>query len=141
MNVKMDYQPALDALGAMINELPANLESRQDELAKQWGKILKAEVVKALPVGTRSEANYDGSEPHTHMAKDVKVSVKTRDGVTSVTVSGGKNTAYKWHMLDSGTHPGTGKGTRATHFVRRATEAAAPQCEELIDKLLKEVLK
>lgn len=92
---------------------------------KAIGNAVKAEAEKLLtPMSKR---------PHVHMAKDVKVSVKYKEGLVSCIVGGGKETGYKWHMLDSGTrNPDGSIHTPATNFVSKALKNAEPAIEKIL---------
>lgn len=93
---------------------------------KDVGNAIKKEAVKLLKLSDRQ---------HVHMAKDVKVHVQYKAGLVSCIVGGGKETGYKWHMLDSGTYNPNGTvHTKATGFVGQALKNAGPEIEKILSE-------
>ena len=57
-----------------------------------------------------------------------------------MTIHGGKNTGYKWHMLDDGTrNPDGTVHTPALHFTDRASKAAEAKIDRMVDELERKV--
>ena len=136
MNVKIDYEPTLGALVADVLRCEKLAETEQEACLKEIGKVIKEEVKALLP---------KSDEGHKHMRDDIKVPIegkKKKTGITGVTVHGGTETAYKWHMLDDGTrNPDGTVHTKATHFTSKAMKAATPRIEQLINELERKVVK
>lgn len=135
MKIEMkDFQPALADIAEMILAMPAALEQDQEKAFKDIGQAIKKHVQNEMPRGAEDGINYDGSTPYKHMADDVKVTLQgKKTGEYAVVVHGGKKTAYKWHMLDSGTrNPDGTQHTPATHF----TSIALAKSQQDIDEVL-----
>lgn len=134
MNVNMDYKGALDGIVADVLRCGKLVEEEQQTLLKNVGETLKKEVREALP---------KSHEDHKHMSSDIKVTIngkKKKTGVMGVSVHGGKETAYKWHMLDDGTRdPNGAVHTPATHFTQKAMQAATPKIEQEVDNMIRRV--
>lgn len=97
---------------------------------KQIGNVIKAEVIKLLKVSDKK---------HVHMADDVKVHISNKSGLISCVVGGGKETGYKWHMLDSGTrNPNGTVHTPATNFVSKALKNSESEIEKILTQAEKE---
>ena len=142
MRVDFEYQRPLDEIVAEVLRMDTIMEDEQAELMSEIGKEIKKEVKNILP---KSDSTSDGYQTGTykHMRDDIKVTVqgkKKKTGITGVTVHGGKNTAYKWHLLDDGTrNPDGSVHTPAIHFTSKARQAAAPRIEQLINDLERKV--
>ena len=139
MTVDLEYKDALNDMLQDVLRSEKILESEQQEIMEKAGKIIKKNVVDTLP-----QSDMTGSE-YKHMKKDVKVTVsgkKKKTGITGVTVHGGKQTGYKWHMLDSGTrNPNGTVHTPATHFVSKSLKEAEPEIETMINELQRRIVE
>lgn len=136
MKVDFAYEQPLDEIVTEVLRMETILESEQAELMAAIGKEIKKEVRNVLP-----KSNEDAK----HMRDDIKVTVqgkKAKTGITGVTVHGGKETAFKWHLLDDGTrNPDGSVHTPALHFTSKAMQAATPRIEQLINDLERSVTK
>ena len=136
MKVDFAYEQPLDEIVTEVLRMETILESEQAELMTAIGKEIKKEVRNVLP-----KSNEDAK----HMRDDIKVTVqgkKAKTGITGVTVHGGKETAFKWHLLDDGTrNPDGSVHTPALHFTSKAMQAATPRIEQLINDLERKVTK
>ena len=134
MKVDFNYEQPLDEIVAGILRMENVMESEQENLMSEIGKEIKKHVKDALPKSDKD---------HKHMRDDVKVTIngkKKKTGVTGVSVHGGKDTAYKWHMLDDGTrNPDGTVHTEAHHFTKKAMEESMPRIETLINELERRV--
>ena len=141
MNINIDTKP-LDEIVADVLRMENIMESEQETLMSDIGKEIKKQVIKILP---KSDSTNDGYQTgiYKHMGDDVKVTVngkKKKIGITGVTVHGGKNTAYKWHLLDDGTrNPDGSVHTPALHFTSKAQKAAEAKIDSLINELERKV--
>lgn len=138
MKIDFTYERPLNEIVTEVLRMETIMESEQAELMKNIGKEIKKEVQKIIP-------KSDESGNHKHMRDDIKVTVggkKEKTGITGVTVHGGKETAFKWHMLDDGTrNPDGSVHTKALHFTSKAMEAATPRIEQLINDLERKITK
>jgi HK97 gp10 family phage protein len=136
MKVDFAFEQPLDEIVTEVLRMETILESEQAELMAAIGKEIKKEVRNVLP-----KSNEDAK----HMRDDIKVTVqgkKAKTGITGVTVHGGKETAFKWHLLDDGTrNPDGSVHTPALHFTSKAMQAATPRIEQLINDLERSVTK
>lgn len=136
MKVDFEYQKPLDEIVAEVLRMDQIMEEEQAGLMSEIGKEIKKQVKETLP---KSDAD------HEHMRDDIHVNIngkKKKTGITGVTVHGGKETAYKWHMLDDGTRNPDGTiHTPAHHFTNKAMQAATPRIEQLINDLERKVVK
>jgi HK97 gp10 family phage protein len=134
MNVNMDYKQALNGMITDVLRSGQILESAQEALLTNAGKIIKKEVREIVP---------KSNEMHTHLRDDIKVSVrgkKRKTGVTGVSVYGGDDTWRKWHLIDDGTrNPDGSVHTPALHFSSKAMEKATPKIESLVNDLVRKV--
>lgn len=137
MTVEIDYKDTLNGIVRDVLRMENVLESDQQTALEKIGKEIKKRVKEALPKSEESKSGYK------HMRDDIKVLVhgkKKKTGVTGVTISGGKLTAYKWHMLDDGTrNPDGSIHTPAIHFTSKAMDKANPEIEKIVDELVREV--
>lgn len=138
MKVDFTYERPLNEIVTEVLRMETIMESEQAELMKDIGKEIKKEVQKILP-----KSDEPGNRKH--MRDDIKVTVsgkKEKTGITGVTVHGGKETAFKWHLLDDGTrNPDGSVHTKALHFTSKAMEAATPRIEQLINDLERKITK
>lgn len=138
MKVDFTYERPLNEIVTEVLRMETIMESEQAELMKNIGKEIKKEVQKILP-----KSGESGN--HKHMRDDIKVTIsgkKEKTGITGVTVHGGKETAFKWHLLDDGTrNPDGSVHTKALHFTSKAMEAATPRIEQLINDLERKITK
>lgn len=136
MKIDFAFEQPLDEIVKELLRMETILESEQAELMSAIGKEIKKEVKNNLP-----KSNEDAK----HMRDDIKVTVqgkKAKTGITGVTVHGGKETAFKWHLLDDGTrNPDGSVHTPALHFTSKAMQAATPRIEQLINDLERKVTK
>ena len=136
MKIDFAFEQPLDEIVTEVLRMETILESEQAELMTAIGKEIKKEVKNNLP-----KSNEDAK----HMRDDIKVTVqgkKAKTGITGVTVHGGKETAFKWHLLDDGTrNPDGSVHTPALHFTSKAMQAATPRIEQLINDLERKVTK
>ena len=132
MKVDFNYKDSLSGIVADVLRMEQLTETEQATALKEIGKTIKKAVREELP---------KSDETHRHMRDDIKVKVQGRKtGVSGVTVYGGRDTAYKWHMLDDGTrNPNGTVHTKATHFTQKALASATPQIEREIDALVRKV--
>lgn len=142
MKVDFEFEKPLDEIVADVLRMETIMESEQAELMKNIGKEIQKEVKNVLPKSDSTDDGYQTGS-YKHMRDDVKVTVngkKAKTGITGVTVHGGKDTAYKWHLLDDGTrNPDGSVHTPATHFVSKAMQAATPAIERMINELERKV--
>jgi len=138
MKVDLEFERPLDEIVTELLRMENIMESEQQDLMTKIGKEIKKEVQNVLPKSGESGA-------HKHMREDIKVTVngkKAKTGITGVTVHGGKETAFKWHLLDDGTrNPDGSVHTPALHFTSKAMQAATPRIEQLINDLERKVTK
>lgn len=134
MKVNMDFDNALGGIITDVLRCEKILEEDQQKVLKTVGNEIKKAVKDALP---------KSHEDHKHMKDDIKVTIngkRKKTGVMGVSVHGGKDTAYKWHMLDDGTRdPNGAVHTPATHFTQKAMQAATPAIEKEIDDLMRRI--
>lgn len=138
MKIDLEFERPLDEIVTELLRMENIMESEQQDLMTKIGKEIKKKVQNFLPKSGESGA-------HKHMREDIKVTVngkKAKTGITGVTVHGGKDTAFKWHLLDDGTrNPDGSVHTPAIHFTSKAMQAATPRIEMLINELERSVTK
>lgn len=139
MKVDIDFEDALNGIVQEVLRSEQILEKDQTEIMEKIGKAIKKEVENVLPLSDEHGTGYK------HMRKDVKVTVngkKKKTGVTGVVIHGGRETAYKWHMLDDGTrNPDGSVHTPALHFTSKALENAQSKIDEIINDLQRRIVK
>ena len=127
MNVDFNSEGIIADIMNEISHMENLTEAEEKSAMRKIGKEIAKNAAKLLP---------RTSEDHVHMKDDIKVTVKSDKGIVSCIISGGKQTAYKWHMLDDGTRNKDGSvHTRALHFTDRALALS----EKDIDTILAEV--
>ena len=145
MKVDFEYQRPLDEIVAEVLRMDEILEANQLILVEAIGKEIKKELKNILPKSDSKNDGYQDAGGYSHMRDDIHVTVngkRKKTGITGVTVHGGRDTAYKWHMLDDGTrNPDGTVHTKATHFTSKAMKAATPRIEQMIEVMLREVVK
>ncbi len=139
MTVDLQFQGALNGIVQEILRSEKILESQQTEVMDKIGKAIKKKVEDNLPLSDEHGNGYK------HMKRDVKVSVqgkKKKTGTTGVVIHGGKQTAYKWHMLDDGTRNPDGTiHTPALHFTQKALAEAEGEINDIIDQLERRIVQ
>lgn len=139
MKVNMDSNDAFKYIMEDIARIPEMAEKEEKNVMKKIRDVLVEKVKANLPRSSGG-ANYDGSKPYVHMRDDIKASIKSKGGFASLIISGGKKTAYKWHMVNDGTRDSKGGvKTAATHFIDKAMLQAEPEIDKIVDDLLAEV--
>lgn len=138
MKVDFEYDKALQGMVADVLRCEKIMESEQEKVLGEIGKVIKKNTATALPKSNEAGPGYK------HMRDDIKVTIngkRKKTGVTGVTVHGGKLTAYKWHMLDDGTrNPNGTVHTKALHFTQKAVEASAGDIDKIVDELIGRVV-
>jgi HK97 gp10 family phage protein len=117
MKVDLNFQSALNFFGKEIKDIAESMYSQRGKIVRDCAKVVKANIIKNLPESDKdsTDKNYDGS-PYTHMKVDIKITViDNAEGDVTAIVHGGKETAYKWHLLDNGT-----SDTPALHFTDKS---------------------
>lgn len=133
MNVTLDFNQTLNEMVAEVLNMPKVSEQAQKKAFQKIAKELVKDVKEVMP---RSAADEVGK----HMADDVKSTVREKDGTYYCSVHGGKETAFKWHLLDDGTrNPDGSVHTPATHFTDSAMGMAMPKVEKILDDMVKEI--
>jgi hypothetical protein len=113
------------------------VEQEEKEAMKGIQKIIVDKLKNTMPESDGQNTNYDGSKPYVHMKKDIKATVKSKDGVAYVLIRGGKLTGYKWHLVNDGTRDSNGRvKTAATHFIDIALKQSESAIDALIDDLI-----
>lgn len=143
MKVDFDYQKPLDEILTEVLRMDEILEEQKVPLMKKIGAEVKKQVKDILPRSTSQNDGYSSGGGYEHMQDDIRIYVNNKyTGVTGVSVYGGRDTGYKWHMLDDGTrNPDGSVHTKATHFTSKAMKAAEPRIEQLLENLTSEVIK
>ncbi len=110
MKVNLEYQSALDFFGKELNDIKESMYSQRRNIIRDCAKVTKAAVIKNMPVSDVDKPLYK------HMKDDVKVTIKDdQEGEIVAIIGGGKDTAYKWHLVDNGT-----TDTPAAHFTDKS---------------------
>lgn len=139
MQVEFNSNNAFKDIMEDISRIPELVEKEEKKVMKRISDVLVEKVKANLP-RSAGGTNYDGSKPYVHMRDDIKSSVKSKGGLSSVLISGGKKTAFKWHLVNDGARDKNGNvKTVATHFVDKAVIQAEPEIENMIDELIAEV--
>ena len=139
MKVNMDSNDAFKYIMEDIARIPELTEKEEKNVMKKIRDVLVEKVKANLPRSSGG-TNYDGSNPYVHMKDDIKASIKSKNGIVSLIIFGGKKTAHKWHMVNDGTRDSKGRmKTAASHFVDKAMIQAEPEIDNIIDELLAEV--
>lgn len=138
MRVDMDYGNFFLGVKEELGNMGTILANESKPFVTKGVKIIKAAVIKYLPKSDTPDnaTNYDGSA-YTHMRDDVKAIVKDDSaGTVYGVVTGGKKTAYKWHLVNNGTST-----TKATHFVDNAMKDSDSDLNTLADELITKVVQ
>ena len=139
MRVEFESNDAFKDIMEEIARIPEMVEKEEKNVMKRIRDVLVEKVKANLPRSSGG-TNYDGSEPYVHMRDDVKASIKSKGGLASLIIFGGKKTAHKWHMVNDGTRDSEGRvKTVATHFVDKALIQAETEIEKIVDDLIAEV--
>lgn len=140
MNVTLKNNGVFESIAQEIARIPNLTEEREKVAMKEIGKVISNAVKAELPKSDSTGLNYDGSRPYVHMRNDVKTTIKRRNGFVSVTVHGGRKTAFKWHLLDDGVRGTDGRQrVRGIHFTQAAMKKATTDIEKIVDALIDEV--
>lgn len=137
MKVEFDAGQQLLSIEQELRRLPEMVEQEEKKVMKSISKIIMDKLKANLPKSDGQHTNYDGSKPYVHMKDDIKVTVKSEDGVAYVLIRGGKLTGYKWHLVNDGTRDRNGRvKTSATHFIDKALKQSEPEIDALIEELI-----
>lgn len=146
MKIEISYEEAMISISQRLAKIPDDVGRREDSLLRELGKALAERVEKELPIsddtdGKTTRKNYNGSTPYVHMKDDVRSSIaKGKDGTKAVVVRGGKNTGYKWHLVNDDHMDRSGKSVPGTAFIEKAIVGSEVTINKLIDDFLEEVL-
>lgn len=137
MRVDFNADEMIYSIEQELFRLPEMMEKEEKKVMRQIQKIITGKLNANLSKSDGQNTNYDGSKPYVHIKDDIKATVKSKDGVASVLIRGGKFTGYKWHMLNDGTRDQNGRvKTPATHFIDKALKQSEPEIDALIDELI-----
>ncbi len=126
MKVDLNYQPALNFFGQEIRDLAESMYSQRGKIIRDCAKVVSVAVVKHMPESDVNRPLYK------HMKTDVKVRIKDdNQGDIVAIIGGGRETAYKWHLVDNGT-----SDTPAAHFTEKAMEEADSGMEAVLDSAI-----
>lgn len=138
MYVNLDTNDLCTDTVEMIKRMRNLTAKKQRNFLMRIGRILKKHAVNNMTF--RSGINRTD---YKHMQDDVKISVKeSKQGNLYVAVGGGKETGFKWRWLNDGAI--SNKGTvlvQATHFMEKAQKESEQEINDVIDKMLREVLE
>lgn len=128
--IDFKYQEMLKGISEEIKSLDKELGEAKRPLLKKIGYTIKEAVQNEIDIAeyNYNRFNYDGSEPYRHIKDDISVRVKEN----AVIVHGGRNTAFKWHILNDG-HLAGNHFIFGSHFVDKAIKKSKPQIDRLID--------
>jgi len=129
------YQLEYDGLSQLLDEfgqMDDVLKARIKDTATGIGQKLKSNTESAIPRGAKAKHG-------THLADDVKMSVKTTDTKATITVSGGKKTGGYWFIVDNGHVAKNGTFVAGSHFTDKAYRMT--EVEEPVDRLVQEMMK
>lgn len=120
MQVEFNSNNAFKDIMEDISRIPELVEKEEKKVMKRIRDVLVEKVKANIPRGAGG-TNYDGSKPYVHMRDDIKASIKSKGGFASLIISGGKKTAYKWHLVNDGTRDSKGqvKTLRLTSWIRQ----------------------
>lgn len=123
MKVEINYQPAVNFFNQEIKDIADSMFNQRGKIVRDCAKVIKAAVVKNIPDSGIDKPLY------VHMKNDVKVRIKDNgQGNVAAIIGGGKETAYKWHLVDNGT-----TRTKAAHFTDKAMKEADAEMEAITD--------
>lgn len=140
MKVTFEDASFTTSVEEVMKKMGDTCEKEKKNLLKRCGDVLVKAVVAAMKkCGMRSKINR---KDYVHMMDDVQSKLKkSKSGDIFLSVSGGKNTGYKWRFLNDGAIDQRGNVTNAAnHFMEMAIKDSEQALEEEIDKLLKKVV-
>lgn len=123
---------ALNELAEEFINMDEILKANIKNTAQEIGKELKQNTEMAIPRETFAKHGI-------HLADDVKMSVKTTNKKTTITVKGGNKTGKLWWTVDNGHVAQNGYFVPGVHFTDKAysnTNVSGP-----VDDLIKGVLE
>ncbi len=126
MKVNLNYEPALDFFRQDIKDIAESMFNQRGKIVKDCAKVVSAAVVKNLSLSDVDTPLYK------HMKTDVKTRIKDNDmGDIVAIIGGGKETAYKWHLVDNGTSE-----TQAQHFTDKSLNESESGVDAIMDRAI-----
>lgn len=134
MSTGIDYKDAISNMQAEVNKLTLR-SSDVDKTLKQIGKVVKSAIEFTAPMST-------GRRTTKHIVHDVTYKLKTSkaSGQRYVSVRGGKETGWKWEMVNDGHVALNGKFIPGNHFVDKAVASCEREVDSIIEARLREIL-
>lgn len=129
MEAEINYEEAMRGMVDEVGTMLTKVENNKPVLRK-IGRILKLEIETKAPVSDIDYSKRRGK----HIKDDVvfKVKKSKATGENYVSVSGGKDTWPKWHLVNDGHIAPNGKWVEGNHFV----DKVALNVEEVIDDVV-----
>lgn len=126
MKVHFDDGAIVDGIMQELGRMVALTEEEEKKALRKIGNEIAKNVRKELKP---HRTNID----HKHMDDDVKVHVSSKSGLVSCVIGGGKETGFKWHLVDDGTRNSDGTiRAHGIHFTSRALKASEKIIEDIL---------
>lgn len=122
---------ALNQLGDELQGMNETIKSQIRDTATEIGRDLKRNTEQAIPRALHPKHG-------THLAEDVKMSVKVTDTNATITVNGGSKTGGYWFIVDNGHVAQNGRFVEGAHFTDKAYNAT--EVEKPVNQLIQEIL-
>lgn len=138
----IEYKDALDDIAAEIYKLVEVADKNATPALKEIGGVVSTNVTRVAPVSDNDYYYSKGQKKNNvHLRDDVVFKIKKSRKTKGkyVSISGGKSTWPKWHVVNDGHVAENGKFIPGKHFVEKAMNASESQIDSVIERYLKGV--
>lgn len=144
MKASLGYKETIQDMEKDVGRLSNFAAEQTRPVLDEIGKTISDIVKRTAP---RSENDYYYSNGHkvknTHIADDViyKVKKSKRTGEQYVSVSGGKKTWAKWHLVNDGHVASNGNYVKGNYFVDKAEVRSETPVDDIVDDFLRRMVE
>lgn len=144
MKVKLDYEGAVSGLQEEVSKMLNTAENDVKPALEQIGGAVAVQVEKAARRSNREFYYSNGQKkPNTHIQDDVvyKVKKSRKSKQNYVSVSGGKGTWRKWHLVSDGHVAQNGRFIPGDKFVDKAAKNSEQDVDHIIDMFVRGIIR
>ena len=144
MNVKLDYEGALSGIQQDVSKMLNTAEKDVIPALKHIGGAVAMQVENVAKRSNREFYYSNGKKkPNTHIQDDVVYNVKKsrKSKQNYVSISGGKKTWQKWHLVSDGHVAKNGRFVPGDKFVDKAAKNSEQDVDNIIDMYIRGILR
>ena len=139
-----DYQSAMNDISKDVNDLVTRADIAIKPALDEIGSVVAINVSRSAPLSDNEFYYYKGQKvSNTHIKDDVEYRIKKsrKMGCKYVSVSGGRKTWAKWHIVNDGHVAPNGRFIRGSHFIEKAIVNSESLINSVVDKFIGDVIR